>query len=215
MPRLGSGVGLGLSIVDSACRHLGHKIWVRSKPGHGSVFSIEMDLVGSDRKSSQPVDQLSAQDDESLDRIVLVIENDEDVLFATTSHLELWGASVLAARSTAEARGLVLDMGMSPDIILADYQLDGDDRGTDAIARLRAMKGANIPAILITANRSRALRYAGAQDDISVMTKPVDIEQLKQMIDWKIRHREPEAAASAGVDQATPTKVGNDNVARV
>ncbi|MEM9440765.1 MAG: ATP-binding protein [Pseudomonadota bacterium] len=211
--RPGSGVGLGLSIVESACRHLGHKVWVRSTPGQGSVFSIEMDLVGSERKSSVSADQLSTQDDESLDRIVLVIENDEDVLFATTTHLESWGASVLAARSTAEARGLVMDMGMSPDIILADYQLDGDDRGTDAIAKLRAMTGVHIPAILITANRSRTLRLNGARDDITLMTKPVDIEELTRMIESKIRQNELETAASAGIDQETPTKVGHDKTA--
>lgn len=34
------GLGLGLAIVDRLCRLLGHRVELRSRPGHGSVFGI-------------------------------------------------------------------------------------------------------------------------------------------------------------------------------
>ena len=49
----GVGMGLGLSIVDRACRRLNHSVNVRSKPGVGSVFfDYDTDLrrAGGDRK---------------------------------------------------------------------------------------------------------------------------------------------------------------------
>jgi PAS domain S-box-containing protein len=40
----GSGMGLGLSIVKGTADRLGHKVAVRSVPGKGSVFAIELPL---------------------------------------------------------------------------------------------------------------------------------------------------------------------------
>ncbi len=185
----GSGVGLGLSIVESTCRLLGHRVWVQSTVGRGSVFSLEMDVFGPDRADEAKVGHLLPQDNEALDRIILLIESDEDLLYVLTAQLEHSGASVLAAKSTEEALGLVADMGMSPDIILADHQLDGGELGTDAIVRLRQATDVPIPAILIAADRRCALRLAARKDDIAVMTKPLDIEQLKQVIDRKVPAR--------------------------
>ncbi|MEX0367228.1 MAG: PAS-domain containing protein [Ruegeria sp.] len=204
----GSGMGLGLSVVDRACRLLGHKLSVRSKPGVGSVFSIEMDRVESAQIPVEPVVLLPQSEDMSLDYIVMVIENDQDVLFGTTQWLEQWGASVLPARSTQEALDFVEDMGMPPDIILADYQLDGDDTGVESIARIRAMTRTHVPAILITANRSESLREAGIQNDVSVMTKPVKLSRLRPLIDWKIRWQPTARSISGGL--GIPTKVAGD-----
>ncbi len=183
---LGTGVGLGLSVVDRACRHLGHRLLVRSKPGRGSVFSIEMDVVRGDLPEIVPRGPIYQSSGKPLDHIVLVIENDVDVLYAFTQRLEQWGASVLAAHSTEEALEHVRDMGIAPDIILADYQLNHGDTGVKAIAAIRTETGLHVPAIVITANRSDSLHVIGAENDITVMTKPVKLSRLRPMIDWKI-----------------------------
>ena len=203
---LGSGVGLGLSIVERTCRNFGHDVGVRSKPGRGSVFHIGMDVIRSSPEQAAPPELDLAPNDLPLDGIVVVIENDEDVLYATTQKLEQWGASVHAASSTDEAVAFVRDMGMPPDIILADYQLDGGDTGTRAIAEIRALTGIAVPAILITADRSERLREQGARDDFSVMTKPVKLSRLRPLIDWKIRGQ----GAQAPLLLPEPTKVGGD-----
>ncbi|KMK65180.1 PAS-domain containing protein [Puniceibacterium sp. IMCC21224] len=183
----GSGMGLGLSIVDRTCRHLGHRVSVRSKPGVGSVFSIEMEMVAG--RPTQPVREVpeQASHDGDMNLIALVVENDPYVLFATTQKLETWGASVLAARSTEEALALVADIGMAPDILLADYQLDGDDTGVHTIRAVRAATGVAVPAIMITADRGPALVRIGEEEDFTVLTKPVQLSRLRPLIDWKTR----------------------------
>ncbi|EEX12599.1 histidine kinase [Citreicella sp. SE45] len=192
---LGSGVGLGLSVVDRTCRHLGHKVRVRSKPGVGSVFSIEMERVAGRVVDEQEGCNVATPAECEMDHIVLVIENDPDVLFALTGKLEQWGASVLAARSLDEALGHVRDMGMAPDIILADYQLDNGETGDQAIRALRDETGVRIPAIMITANRGNALLKKGATEGFSVLTKPVQLSRLRPLMEWKIRWQAPEEAA--------------------
>jgi len=187
----GSGMGLGLSIVERACRHLGHPVGLRSWPGRGSVFSITVPRVaapaGAGRGADDGIKPAGAVVQGALDRIVLVIENDPAVLHATTRRLEGWGASVLAADSTAAALRLMRDIGSPPDIILADYHLDEGDDGVRAIAALRAAAGAPVPAIVLTADRSRKLLRLGTEAGFTVLTKPVPLARLRALIDWKTR----------------------------
>jgi signal transduction histidine kinase/CheY-like chemotaxis protein len=205
---LGSGVGLGLSVVERTCRHLDHKLWVRSKPGVGSLFCIEMDVIEGRAEQTEQAPMQVGADTMALDHIVLVVENDEDVLFATTQKLEQWGASVFAARSTEEAEQFVRDIDMPPDIILADYQLDNGDTGIRAIQSIREMTGVKVPAIMITADRSDKLIRTGAKVGFTVLTKPVQLSRLRPLIDWKIRWQSPEIPSDR-----LPTKVGNDSAA--
>ncbi|MGC9418846.1 MAG: PAS-domain containing protein [Rhodovulum sp.] len=194
----GSGMGLGLSIVERTCRNLGHRLSVRSEPGVGSVFAIELDTAPA-RPDCPGLDGPGAAPDEDegdLNLIVLIVENDPSVLFATTQKLESWGASVLAAGSTAEAVRLVDEIGMAPDVILADYQLDGDDTGAAAIAALRAATGSPIPAIMITADQGEDLVRAGLEGDFTVLRKPVQLSRLRPLIDWKTR------AAAVATDES-------------
>ncbi len=202
---LPEGMGLGLSVVERACRLLGHRLSVRSKPGVGSVFSIEMDIVEGAPSIEEPTDFLPASDALFEDRIFLVIENDADVLFGTTRWLEQLGASVLAAQSIGEALNHVAEIGIAPDIVLADFQLDGDEKGTDAIAQVRQQSGVHVPAILITADRSYSVRAIGIQNDISVMHKPVKLSRLRPLIAWKLGELPSEGGAGS-------TKVSGDSV---
>lgn len=185
----GPGVGLGLSIVERACRQLGHPVSLRSTPGTGSVFSIELPLANPPSEAAGAergfVESETRADD--LELIVLILENETNVLEASTARLESWGASVLGARSTAEALALVRQIGTPPDIILADYRLDGDDTGLAAIRALRDLVGGHIPAIMITADRGKTLRDLGESEDFTVMTKPVRVARLRALIDWKTR----------------------------
>lgn len=184
---MGSGVGLGLSVVDRACRLLGHGLRLRSKPGKGSVFSIEMDVI--DHDTAIPAARIPVEDsfDSRLDYTVMVIENDADVLYGATQWLQLRGALVLPARSIAEALAHMAHLGRPPDIILADYQLDGGDTGVAATKSVRAAAEHYVPAILVTADRSETVRRLGQQNDMAVLTKPADLSRLRPLIDWKVK----------------------------
>jgi signal transduction histidine kinase len=187
---LGTGMGLGLSVVDRTCRHLGHALSLRSAPGCGSVFSIEMERVGDGGVRIDPATLVKGKGDTPFDHTVLVIENDAEVLFATRQRLSRWGARVLGVPSTQGAHRILHQAGLVPDIVLADYHLDGDDTGLAAVAALRDATGHHLPAILITADRSENLRRMAAREDVSVISKPVKLSRLRPLIDWAIQtHR--------------------------
>ncbi|GEO87470.1 MULTISPECIES: ATP-binding response regulator [Alphaproteobacteria] len=185
----GTGMGLGLSIVERACRHLDHPVKLVSRPGHGSMFSIEVPLAPVGNFDSRENTVAEIMPDGGLDLIVMVVENDADELHAMTRKLENWGASVLAAASTAEAVSLMQEIGTPPDILLADYQLDDADTGVDTIQTLRAMAGEEIPAVIISANRQRELMQLSRELSFSVLNKPVQLVRLRALIDWQTRGR--------------------------
>ncbi|PZU89468.1 MAG: hybrid sensor histidine kinase/response regulator [Shinella sp.] len=185
----GTGMGLGLSIVERACRHLDHPVRLVSRPGVGSMFSIEVPLAAPGHVTVYENPVVEAAPTGDLDLIVMVVENDADELHAMTQKLEGWGASVLAAGSTLEAISLMQEIGTPPDIVLADYQLDEDDNGIETIRTLRALAGCEIPAIIISANRHRDFQAQADEMSFAVLNKPVQLVRLRALIDWKTRAR--------------------------
>ncbi|MBP2233935.1 signal transduction histidine kinase/CheY-like chemotaxis protein [Sinorhizobium kostiense] len=184
-----TGMGLGLSIVERACRHLDHPVRLISQPGRGSVFSVEVPMAVPGHASACENPVMEPIADGGLDLIVMLVENDADELDAMTQILESWGASVLAASSTAEAAALMQEIGTAPDILLADYQLDSGDNGIETIRTLRALAGAEIPAVIISANRQRDFVRLGDEMSFAVLAKPVQPVRLRALIDWKTRAR--------------------------
>ncbi|MCT4576500.1 PAS-domain containing protein [Donghicola sp.] len=198
---IGSGVGLGLSIVERTCRHMGHTVSVKSKPNVGSVFSIRMQRVAVQPEAIEERVPINTNESSTMDLIVLVVEDDPAVLFAMIKKLEQWGASVLGASSTEEALGHVRDMGIPPDIMLADYQLGKTDTGINAINAVRTLTSMHVPAVMITADRGDHLLKMGAEHRIPVLTKPVRLRKLRPLIEWLTR--DPmEPLTRSGTDQS-------------
>jgi CheY-like chemotaxis protein len=160
-----------------------------------------MDVVDWRARRGDPAALIPATSEGPFEHHVLMIENDPDVLFAFAERLRLWGARVIGAGSGAEALARLED-GMRPDIVLADYHLDGGATGLGAVATLRDVCGAHLPAILVTADRSEALRREAARADIAVIPKPVKLAHLRLLINWTVWR--------AGI----PTKVSNDSAPR-
>ncbi|MTJ81438.1 MAG: PAS domain S-box protein [Telmatospirillum sp.] len=175
------GLGLGLTIVDRLAQLLGHRIGVSSEPRKGSVFSIEVPLARSLPVASQSKPSTLGVHDG--DATILVIEDEPDVLESTRLLLETWGFGVLAARTCDEAVHHLGEAGKTPDLILADYRLQGGATGAQAISRIRTMVRAPLPAIILTGDTApERLRQAKASGH-GLLHKPVQPGVLHQMID--------------------------------
>ncbi|HHS89127.1 MAG TPA: response regulator [Rhodobacteraceae bacterium] len=186
------GVGLGLSFVERACKQLGHRFQMQSRLGRGSMFSVRVPASRNQTEflSTRQNVFVSAPDDYS-DLLVALVENDSDVLFAMTHTLEQWGASVIPARSTEQLMEQVDEIGVPPDIIIADYHLNGTDTGLRSIASLRSLTGHAVPGIIATADRSRSLRDMAQALGVELLTKPIEAETLRSLMKWQLgRHDE-------------------------
>ena len=86
--------------------------------------------------------------------VVIAIDNDPRILEGMQALLKQWDCTPVCAESRDDAVKLLEGAELSPDIILADYHLGDPENGLDVVLSLRARYGAELPAILITADRT-------------------------------------------------------------
>ncbi|WP_150524320.1 PAS domain-containing hybrid sensor histidine kinase/response regulator [Roseibium sediminis] len=175
--RAAKGLGLGLSIVDRISHVLDHPVTLRSRVQKGSCFSVSIPTAKRVEKAA-PAPVISAPLGQLQGLCVVAIDNEPDILNAMRHLLQGWQCTVITAPDDITARELLDDAGLLPDIFLADYHLD-DGTGIEAIGRLRTTYGDGIPAILITADRSRPVRADAESRSIHVLNKPLKPAALR------------------------------------
>ena len=176
----GRGLGLGLSIVQRGAQLLGHGLRVRSRPGHGSMFELEMASGKSARHAADPLADGAQGVQEIAGAFVVLVEDDEDNRLALADRLLNWGCHVLAAASVEEALVQSREHLRAPDLIITDYQLRTGGDGFEVLKRMREYHEEDIAGLMITANtdadlgaRARALRAV-------LLHKPVGDVRLLQ-----------------------------------
>lgn len=177
------GMGLGLAIVERACGLLKHPVRLESEVGKGTMLSIEVprvDVVSVDTDRTEPQNDVE-QNGDLAGVIALLIENDENLRNALTMTMEGWGVNVIDCPGQDHAVDLLREIEVSPDFIIADYQLDDGALGTDAIKAITDEFGP-IPSCIISANRSIELIDACAKSNLLLLPKPIDAQRLMQFL---------------------------------
>jgi signal transduction histidine kinase/CheY-like chemotaxis protein len=182
------GYGLGLAIVKRLGTLLDHHIGVSSAPGKGSGFSIELPLA---KAKADAVDQYTMTitgGGAPFQGTILLIEDDSFVREGLVSLLKSDGLDVVQAANANEALALVARKRIDPDFILSDFNLRGSMDGVECIKALRAILTSKIPAIILTGDiRSEQLETI-AKHDVGVATKPVNGDELLQLISHIYAH---------------------------
>jgi Na+/proline symporter/signal transduction histidine kinase/CheY-like chemotaxis protein len=182
--RVARGLGLGLSIVERIGRVLDHPVSLTSEPGRGSVFRVLVP-VARVPASVTPLESPRPAATPLLGLRVLTIDNEPAILEGMRTLLSAWGCEVTAAATLREACEALDAVSGRPEVIVADYHLDEGD-GLDAIHALRQKAGTDLPAVLVTADRTPAVREAAAALDAHVLNKPVKPAALRALLaQWR------------------------------
>jgi signal transduction histidine kinase len=183
--RIARGLGLGLSIVERVARVIASEIELRSVVGQGSRFSVTVA-----RSDAAPVES-PRREDRRIDLgqlagvTTLCIDNEPSVLDGMETLLSGWGCHVLKASDLTQALAALAAHPSPPDGLLVDYHLD-QGTGLQAIAALRAHCG-GLPAILITADRSPAVREEARAQGIQLLNKPLKPAALRALLaQWRV-----------------------------
>lgn len=178
--RMARGLGLGLSIVERIARVLNHQITLRSKLDKGSMFAISLPRAEprseSLRQHTNPIAPIAFEG-----LRVACIDNDPAILKGMALLLGGWGCTVMTGHSIAEFAAAFTKDDTAPDIVLADYHLDHGS-GLEAIEDLRRRYGRQLPAALITADRSPSLREEANTRAIALLNKPVKPGALRALV---------------------------------
>lgn len=178
-PNQDRGLGLGLAIVEKIAGILGHRIQVRSWPGKGSMFSIDVPLSATAPKPLPCLDMSEPMLERLRGARVWVLDNDAAICAGMRTLLEGWGCQVVTALSEQDLARQVDNYHAEADLLIADYHLDNDQNGVDAVARINARRASPIPAMMITANYSNELKQQIRERGHTLMHKPVRPMKLK------------------------------------
>lgn len=174
------GLGLGLAIVRRLVDLLGYRLQLRSAPGKGSVFAIEL-------PAAPPPEQVQG-DREALalghfgGLRVMLADDDALALGAMSSLLSSWGCDVTATH-TADALLEALARTDTPDILITDLRLGGTIDGLELIAALRAQPVlSGLPAVLITGDTAPETLSRIQTAGVQMLHKPVRPARLRALM---------------------------------
>ncbi len=167
----GKGTGLGLSQVYAFARASGGAATITSVVGQGTTVRIELPRHSAAAEPGGGEGALAAAT--APGQVVLLVDDNADVLEATSSLLQQAGLAVRAANGATPALAL-LDSGLSPDVLLSDIVL-GDGDGVALARQVRA----RLPGVRVVLASGYSTAAADAQaHGFTVLQKPYDAPRL-------------------------------------
>lgn len=183
-----AGLGLGLSIVLRITQALGHELTLKSAPGRGSRFRVALPVAGKAPKRTDAPPSVAMPQTLS-GALVLIVENDPPAAKAMAKLFRQWGCETLLAIGLSGVKRLLRKSERVPDIVIADYHLDGDERGVAAIALVREIDPL-VPALAVTADHSQETAREVKAARALLLHKPVSPGRLRTTVSQLIAHRE-------------------------
>lgn len=181
------GLGLGLAIVRDLARLLHVRIRMKSLPGAGSTFAIEIPRART-RATVEDAPPARVTPDFVRGALVVLIDDDPLALDAVATTLRDLGCRVLTARSGADAMHALGQAEFAPQIVLSDHRLAGGESGLQAIAMIveyqRALYGASfpLPALVMSGDTSPDELERVARAGYPMLHKPVGARRLYEAL---------------------------------
>jgi CheY-like chemotaxis protein len=172
--------GLGLAIVKRLGIILDHRVEVRSIPGKGTRFLIDVPR-GSSVKVREAAPLVHAQNDAFLGS-VLAIEDEASVRSALGRLFKMRGVDATIVATMTEALTVVREQSLRPDVLLCDYNLRGSPDGIETIRHLRAALGGNVPAVVMTGDTRSQTVGSIAAHGVSALIKPFSADELLEAL---------------------------------
>ncbi len=196
------GTGIGLVVSKRLVEQMGGAIGVSSTEGAGSVFWIELDLIGAPQFEDHVIEQQLSHTTPVVNgvrlRTLLYVEDNRanmalvEQLIARRPDMRLFGAE-------DAMRGIALAREHHPDIILLDINLPGIS-GLQALLILKADSStAHIPIMALSANAMpREIERGLAAGFYRYLTKPIRVPAFMEALDSALALAGSQQAAGIG-----------------
>jgi len=182
----GTGIGLGLSIVDRISRLLSLERLVRSTPGRGSTFAVRVPYgrapAGVRRPRGGDALAPAAARAHRRSLSIAVIDDDADVRLGMAATLLKWGHRPIAAATATDVVVQLIGADLTPDLVISDYHLADGVKGDAAIDEVRREFDRVAPAVVMTSDPDPRVRTAIEARGLTLLAKPLNLAALRAMI---------------------------------
>jgi signal transduction histidine kinase/CheY-like chemotaxis protein len=176
------GLGLGLAICRRLADLLAIPLGVRSRPGRGSVFWIELPVVPAglpdDPPSAAGALLEEAVDPARISGTVLVVERDALVRAGMEQAIVSWGGRVLLAANREEALKRCRASDPPPDLTICNLRLPGSASGIELVQELRR-EFEGMAVLLVSADVSEEAQNAARNAGFALLKQPVPPGRLR------------------------------------
>lgn len=170
------GAGLGLAIARRMSKLMNAQIGLKSNPGMGSVFFVELPRSGVESDQKRQISPETGGHRKLQGLRVLCVDDETAILDGMGALLKSWGCEPILARSGEEAEELFRTSTV--DFVFLDHQLSGDENGFAVKERLETLNGAPIRAAMLTADRSEQTQENAKTVGMPVFHKPVSPQTI-------------------------------------
>lgn len=188
------GIGLGLPIVQRLCQLLEIRLSLQSQVGQGTCFGLNMPLADAEAVAMLETPSLKAipepepTTEHSLhDRVVMVVDDQEEILEAISMTLIPYGCDVWVAQSVDEAVEQIRQHQLSLDALISDDHLGPHTLSDDVIRAVQALHNQPLPVCVLTGSTApQRVRELG-ESGHTILHKPVSPEKLVNTLTSMLR----------------------------
>ncbi len=173
----GKGTGLGLAVVYGIVDQSGGHVWVDSKPGHGTTFTIYLprveEVAAPDEPAKVNYDELRGSE------TILLVEDSNDLRRMTRTFLQMQGYTVIEATNGDDAVEAIQQYKAPIHLMLTDVVMPGI--GGPELAKRAATLRPDMKVLYASGYAGDLLElYGVSASDIPLLEKPFNFDSLAQ-----------------------------------
>jgi CheY-like chemotaxis protein len=159
------------------CQRAGGSLWIDSTPGEGTSVHLRFPAAAQ----AAPAVRDAGADTRSFPLRLLLVEDNNEIAFATQLALESLGCTVHRCGGADEAIAWLEDGDLLPEAVLSDITMPGTMDGIGLARHLRQ----HYPGLPVALMTGYAERLADAEAlHLRVLPKPFDAHALRQVLAW-------------------------------
>ena len=174
---MGKGTGLGLATVYGIVSQNGGFINVYSEPGQGAVFRIYLPRLA---QKAVP-DEVSLPPAPGCSETVLLVEDEEMLLWVATRLLEEMGYLVIQAPTPGRAIAICREQGKKIDLILTDVVMP-EMNGREMIGRIKEIRPELKVLFMSGYTSDNAVQRGIVDEGMQYLQKPLEMHKLNEKI---------------------------------
>jgi PAS domain S-box-containing protein len=184
---VGAGMGLGLSISSTIVKGFGGALSVKSEPGKGSVFRIELRAVAPPAVAAAeapPFDRPRPASLQSVTRPRVLVIDDEPALTKTLQRILTRDCEVVVTNQGSEAITLLLDPTQAGfDVVLCDLMMP-EPSGEAIYAQVTGARPELAGQFVFMTGGTFTARGRHFLDTVAapVLEKPFDLKRLRALV---------------------------------